>query len=88
MLPLGALLVDQESASAEIVEAVVKKQAKQKEARAEESRMVRTPAEKLDQLINLVGELVIAGAGASVIAQSLQASRMVEAIRVSCRAVQ
>jgi len=37
--------------------------------RQEDGRMVRVPAEKLDQLINLVGELVIAGSGTSALAR-------------------
>jgi two-component system chemotaxis sensor kinase CheA len=77
--PIGVLLVEQQSVTEDVVEAVVKKQTKQKEQKSEENRMVRISAEKLDSLINLVGELVIAGAGASAIAQSMASSRLIEA---------
>ena len=77
--PIGEHLVSQNAVSAEVVDAAVKKQTKQKEQKAEENRMVRISAEKLDSLINLVGELVIAGAGASTIAQSLNSTRLIEA---------
>jgi two-component system chemotaxis sensor kinase CheA len=45
-----------------------------------ESRFLRVEAEKLDQLINLIGELVIAGAYSSLIAQRLRDGEMLEAI--------
>ncbi len=78
-MPIGEVLIEQKAVNADLLDAVVKKQTKQREGKAEESRMVRIPAEKLDLLINLVGELVIAGAGASAIAQSLHSARLLEA---------
>jgi two-component system chemotaxis sensor kinase CheA len=45
-----------------------------------ESRFLRVEADKLDQLINLIGELVIAGAYSSLIAQRLRDGEMLEAI--------
>ena len=51
------------------------------DARAEEARFVRVPADKLDELINLVGELVICGASAAELAQTLQHAPMIETIQ-------
>ncbi|MBP6815496.1 MAG: Hpt domain-containing protein, partial [Burkholderiaceae bacterium] len=68
--PLGEILVSANVASRSVVEAALSTQSKLREARVEERSMVRIPAEKLDQLINLVGELVIAGAGVHSLAQT------------------
>jgi two-component system chemotaxis sensor kinase CheA len=47
--------------------------------RGEESRFVRVQADKLDRLINLVGELVIAGAGANLRANQVADAQLIEA---------
>lgn len=49
-----------------------------RQARTEENRYVRVPADKLDDLINLVGELVICGASASLLAQNLREPQLIE----------
>ena len=48
-------------------------------ARASELHSVRVDAQKLDQLINLVGELIIASAGATEVARRLRQTEMLEA---------
>jgi two-component system chemotaxis sensor kinase CheA len=68
--PLGEILVSANVATRSVVEAALSTQSKLRDARIEERSMVRIPAEKLDQLINLVGELVIAGAGVHSLAQA------------------
>lgn len=68
-LPLGEILVRQGAVQQPVVEAALDKQKQLKENKAQESKFIRVHAEKLDQLINLVGELVIAGAGANLLAQ-------------------
>ncbi len=60
-------------------------------AGAEEQRFIRVQASRLDEVINLLGELVIAGAGASLLARQtrhkplmeahLQISRLIEDVR-------
>ena len=67
---IGAILVDKGMAELPMVAAALAKQERSKTKRQEESRFVRVPADKLDQLINLVGELVIASAGANLRARS------------------
>jgi len=66
---LGSMLIEQRSVHPEVVEAALTKQKQVKELHGQESRSIRVDADKLDQLINLVGELIIAGAGASLIAR-------------------
>ncbi|AGX86456.1 chemotaxis protein CheA [Candidatus Symbiobacter mobilis] len=66
--PIGAILVEQGSVRPEVVEAALSKQKQIKEMGAAESRSIRVDADKLDQLINLVGELIIAGASVNMIA--------------------
>ncbi|HPU53919.1 MAG TPA: chemotaxis protein CheA, partial [Burkholderiaceae bacterium] len=68
--PLGEILVVGNATSRPVIDAALSTQTKLREARAGERSMVRIPAEKLDQLINLVGELVIAGAGVHSLAQT------------------
>lgn len=75
--PIGQILISQKKVASEVVDAALTKQGK-KEGRAEESRFVRVPADKLDELINLVGELVICGASASLLAQTLRAPQLIE----------
>ena len=64
--PIGSILVDRGAVGQPVVAAAVAKQERGTAKRQEESRFVRVPADKLDQLINLVGELVIASAGANL----------------------
>jgi len=66
---LGDILVKQGVVQPELVEAALGKQKAAKENKAQESKLIRIQADKLDQLINLVGEMVIAGAATSLLAQ-------------------
>jgi two-component system chemotaxis sensor kinase CheA len=65
---LGDILVESHSVRRDVVDAALDKQQKIQGKRSEESRYIRVNAEKLDHLITLVGELVIAGAGAHLLA--------------------
>ena len=67
--PIGTILVEQGSVQPEVVEAALAKQKSVKDNVAAESRSIRVDADKLDQLINLVGELIIAGANVNMIAR-------------------
>jgi two-component system, chemotaxis family, sensor kinase CheA len=68
--PLGELLVRRGSLHPEVLDAALVKQQKVKSAKLQESRSVRVDADKLDQLINLVGELIIATASTNLVARS------------------
>ena len=74
--PIGTILVEQGSVQPEVVEAALTKQKQIKEIGATESRSIRVDADKLDQLINLVGELIIAGASVNLIAKRAQAGEL------------
>ncbi|MFZ2301074.1 MAG: chemotaxis protein CheA [Gallionella sp.] len=90
---LGKILVEQHMVQPELVDAALGKQKLAKENKAQESKLIRIQADKLDQLINLVGEMVIAGASTSLLAQRTRdpalheststLSRLVEEIRDS-----
>jgi two-component system chemotaxis sensor kinase CheA len=74
---IGEILIEQKHVSAEVVDAALAKQ-KKGEHKTDEARFVRVSADKLDDLINLVGELVICGASASLIAKDLQQQQLIE----------
>jgi two-component system chemotaxis sensor kinase CheA len=76
---LGSILVEQRSVPAAVVDAALTKQKQVKEVQAQESRSVRVDADKLDQLINLVGELIIAGASVNMIAHRAKVAELQEA---------
>lgn len=86
--PLGEILVREGATHQPIVQAALDKQKQVKDKRSRDSQMLRVAADKLDALINLVGELVIASAGNALHAQSAaqfeaaaQVTRLVEDIR-------
>ncbi len=61
--PLGEVLVENRLVAPAVVDAALRKQAQVRD-KTEESRVFRVQAEKLDALIDLVGELVIVSAAA------------------------
>ena len=66
---IGAILAEQGKVAPQVVEAALARQKQVKETRSSESQSVRVDADKLDRLINLVGELIIAAAGANLVAR-------------------
>jgi len=66
---LGELLVHTGMVSPPVVEAALEKQKQTQDKRQIEARSVKVPSDKLDLLIDLVGELVIAGAGTQLLAR-------------------
>lgn len=65
----GELAVKQRVVEEPVVAAAVNKQKKVKEQQSEENQVVRVSSGKLGELINLVGELVIAGANTHLLAR-------------------
>ncbi|MGA8134593.1 MAG: chemotaxis protein CheA [Pseudomonas gingeri] len=59
-----------------------------RETRSVEGNLIRVDAGKLDQLINLVGELIIAGAGANLVAARTGIGEMIEAASSLSRLVE
>lgn len=76
---LGEILIAQGAVNEVVVDAALKKQNQSKENKTKEGRYVRVHADKLDDLINLVGELVVASSGASLLAQRSRDSQLQEA---------
>lgn len=85
---IGEILVDQRKVQASVVDAALSKQKKAKDTKAQESQSVRVDADKLDRLINLVGELIIASAGASLIARATRVVQLQEAHSVLANLVE
>ena len=87
-LPLGEVLVDQHLVQPRVVEAALDKQKQVKEFKTAESGLIRVNAEKLDEHINQIGELIIASAGASLIAQRIAIPELLEAVARLTRLVE
>jgi two-component system, chemotaxis family, sensor kinase CheA len=85
---LGDILIERKVVSKKVVDAAVGKQTQVNDKKAKEARLVRVQADKLDQLIDLVGELVIAGASANLLAQKSKQGSLVEATSVLTRLVE
>jgi len=54
----------------------------------DESRFIRVHADRLDEVINLLGELVIAGAGASMLARQTRQRSLIEATQQIARLIE
>ncbi len=67
--PLGQMLIERAQVHPDVVDAALVKQSKTRESRQSDTNLLRVDAAKLDHLIDLVGELIIAGAGAHLIAR-------------------
>jgi two-component system chemotaxis sensor kinase CheA len=78
-MPLGQILVAQHLVRHELVDAAAVKQEPITARKTSEARQIRVQAEKLDQLIDLVGELVISSAAAHLKAQQSGQIDLVEA---------
>ncbi len=85
---LGEILVEHKVVHKEIVDAAIAKQTQTVDKKARDSQLVRVHADKLDQLIDLVGELVIAGASANLLALKSKNSDLVEATSILSRLVE
>jgi two-component system chemotaxis sensor kinase CheA len=77
--PLGQLLVEQRRVQQPIVEAALVRQKQIKESRSAEHQSVRVDAEKLDRLVDLVGELITATASATQAGRHVQNVALQEA---------
>ena len=86
--PIGEILIEQKVVHKEIVDAAIAKQTQVSDKKARDAQLVRVQADKLDQLIDLVGELVIAGASANMLAIRSRQGALVEATSVLSRLVE
>jgi len=82
-VPLGEILEARSAVSPQVVGAALQKQRKQRESGAtapgDDNRFIRVHADRLDAVINLLGELVIASAGASMLARQARQGSLIEA---------
>jgi two-component system chemotaxis sensor kinase CheA len=76
---LGDLLEAQAGVAPEVVAAALGKQQKIRDNAPSEERYIRVQADRLDAVINLLGELVIAGAGATLLARETREVGLIEA---------
>jgi two-component system chemotaxis sensor kinase CheA len=77
--PIGEVLVEQKLVQPSVVKAALDKQKQIVDHKNTESGLIRVNAEHLDQHINLIGELIIASAGTSLIAQRTAMPELLEA---------
>ncbi|MHB9100966.1 MAG: chemotaxis protein CheA, partial [Sulfuricella sp.] len=87
-MPLGEILVQEGMVQKELVDAALGKQKQAREHKAQESSFIRVHADKLDDLINLVGELVIASASAALLSQRSRDMMLHEATSTMSRLVE
>ena len=84
---LGELVEEKGMIQKEVVEAAAEKQQRVRSLNSA-AKTIRVDSEKLDALVNLVGEMVIAGAGTDLIARRLGDDPLVESMSVMSRLVE
>ncbi|MBL8363356.1 MAG: chemotaxis protein CheA [Rubrivivax sp.] len=86
---IGEILREQVGVPPVVVEAALAKQQKAREGAPDDgARYIRVQADRLDAVINLLGELVIAGAGASLMARQTGQGALIEATATVGRLVE
>jgi two-component system, chemotaxis family, sensor kinase CheA len=85
---IGEVLLQHGMVRPAVMASALEKQKQVRETRGSDSRFIRVDAEKLDLLINLVGELIISGASISTIAQRLGVADLREATSILSRLVE
>ena len=85
-IPIGEVLVREHMVHREVVDAAVEKQQTLRSSVGAKS--IRVDAAKLDNLINLIGEMVIAGAGSTLNAYSTGDSALIESVSTLNRLVE
>ncbi|MFN0301063.1 MAG: chemotaxis protein CheA [Burkholderiales bacterium] len=86
--PIGEILVDEKLVPPQVVEAALAKQGAVKENKAVEARSIRVDADKLDQLIDRIGELTMAGASTELVAKKAGLPELLESASVLARLVE
>jgi two-component system, chemotaxis family, sensor kinase CheA len=85
---IGEIVVDQSMVSPEVVQAAITQQIKTKAEKVVQRGSVRVDAEKLDHLINLVGELVIAGSTIQTEARLFGVEKLIETSETLSRLIE
>jgi two-component system chemotaxis sensor kinase CheA len=85
---LGEILIARRAVQPAVVEAAASKQQQARVVKGGETNSIRVDADKLERLINLVGELIIAGASTNLIARAAGLSDLNEATSRMSRLVE
>lgn len=85
---IGEILVKEGMVHPEVVDAAVEKQKNAQVIKSKEASTIRIDAAKLDQLINLVGELVISNANVNQHTQRVRDTALIESASVMARLVE
>jgi len=85
---LGKVLVEAQMVPPPVVEAALEKQQQTRLHQAQELQFIRVNAQKLDQLINLVGELVIANAAAHQLSQQTGGGALRESLSLMSQLIE
>ncbi|MDH4027742.1 MAG: chemotaxis protein CheA, partial [Nitrospirota bacterium] len=85
---LGEICVDEGMVHPPVIDAALEKQKSQQAVTSREAKTIRVDTNKLDQLVNLVGELVIANANINQHAQRIGDAGLLEAAPVLSRLVE
>ncbi len=86
--PIGKILHRDGVVHPEVIETAVKKQKQVKEKQALASKSIRVSADKLEQLIDLVGELVISSANTKLLGNRTQDTALIESLENMSRLVE
>jgi len=79
---IGTILMEDQAVPPPVVAAALDKQKKFQDRQVQEMKVVKVQAEKLDRLVDLVGELVIAGASVNAMAARSHDGQLLEATTV------
>jgi two-component system, chemotaxis family, sensor kinase CheA len=86
-VPIGQVLIEEGLADPAVVEAALTRQRKVADSRSADTQTIRIDASRLDRLIDLVGELVIAQASTTMAGDGLEAqsevTRLIDEVRHS-----
>ncbi len=85
---LGEVLIDQQLVQPAVLAAAVSQQGEARAAKAAENRSIRVDGDKLDRLIDLIGELIIAGAATGSEARQAGLGRLQESAQQLARIVE
>lgn len=86
--PLGQVIVEEGMVHPEVVEAALTVQKRSRERKTCDSSSLRVNAVKLDALIEVISELVIASAGADLLARQFKSTELQEASAAVARLVE
>lgn len=85
---LGNIVVEGGMTAQPVLDAAIEKQSRVRENKTRENHSIRVDADKLDHLINLIGEMVIASAGSTMCAHASGDSALIESMSTLTRLVE